>query len=98
MKSIYHYATVYEALEDLHKKGFTYDFNLHEEDIKQNPHKYEIVHIYRYEGDTDPGDEATVFGIKSNSGQKGVFVAGLSAFTENSAASVLLELHIKGRA
>lgn len=98
MKSMYHYATVSEALDDLNEKGFTYDFNLHEEDIKRNPHKYEIVHIYRYEGDTDPGDEATVFGIKCSSGKKGVFVAGLSAFTENSAAMVLHELHIKGRA
>jgi len=97
MKPMYHYATVSEALDDLNEQGFTYDFNIHEEDIKKNPHKYEIVHIYRYEGDTDPGDEATVFGIKSDSGKKGVFVAGLSAFTENSAAMVLHELHIKGR-
>jgi hypothetical protein len=26
--------------------------------ILQNPQKYEIKHIYRYEGNTDPGDEA----------------------------------------
>jgi hypothetical protein len=98
MTRMYHYATVSEALDDLNEKGFTFDFNLHEEDIKKNPHKYEIVHIYRYEGDTDPGDEATVFGIKCSTGKKGVFVAGLSAFTENSAAMVLHELSIKGRA
>jgi hypothetical protein len=30
------------------------------------------VHIYRYEGDSNPDDEAIVFGIKSKSG--GVFV------------------------
>jgi hypothetical protein len=98
MTRMYHYSTVSEALDDLNEKGFTFDFNLHEEDIKKNPHKYEIVHIYRYEGDTDPGDEATVFGIKCSTGKKGVFVAGLSAFTENSAAMVLHELSIKGRA
>ena len=38
-----------------------------------------------------------VFGIKSSTGEKGVFVAGLSAFTDNSAAMVLNELSIKGR-
>jgi hypothetical protein len=31
--------------------------------ILQNPQKYEIKHIYRYEGNTDPGDEAVVYGI-----------------------------------
>ena len=97
MTRMYHYSTVSEALDELNEKGFTFDFNLHEDDIKENPYRFEIVHIYRYEGDTDPGDEATVYGIKSSSGKKGVFVAGLSAFEENSAAMVLHQLSIKGR-
>lgn len=95
MKRIYHYATVAEALDDLNENGFTYDFNLHEEDIKKNPHKYEIIHVYRYEGNTDPGDEAIVYGIKSSSGKKGVFVAGFSANSENEAAEVLNKMSIK---
>jgi hypothetical protein len=40
--------------------------------ILQNPQKYEIKHIYRYEGNTDPGDEAVVYGIQSKSGKKGL--------------------------
>lgn len=51
--------------------------------------------MYRYEGQTDPWDEATVFGIKSSSGEKGVFLAGLTAFADKSAAMVLNELSIK---
>jgi hypothetical protein len=39
----YHYATVSKALEEL--KGFTYDFNLHEDDIVKNPNHYQIVHL-----------------------------------------------------
>jgi hypothetical protein len=27
------------------EKGFTYDFNLHEDDIVKNPDHYQIVHI-----------------------------------------------------
>jgi hypothetical protein len=38
--------------------------------ILQNPQKYEIKHIYRYEGNTDPGDEAVVYGIQSKSGKR----------------------------
>jgi hypothetical protein len=41
----------------------------------ENPNKYEIKHIYRYEGDTDPGNEAVVYGTES-SGKKGAFVTG----------------------
>jgi len=94
MKPIYHYSTVSEALEDLNKNGFVNDFNLQDENIRKNPHQYEIVHIYRYEGNTDPGDEAVVYGIKSSSGEKGVFVAGFSANSENEAANVLAKLCI----
>ena len=97
MKKMYHYATVSEALDELNENGFTVDFNLHEDDIKKNPQKYEIEHIYRYEGDTDPGDEAVVYGIKCSTGEKGVFVAGFSANSESEAARVLNELTIKDR-
>ena len=97
MSQMYHYATVSEALNELNENGFTIDFNLHEEDIKKNPHQYQIEHVYRYEGNTDPGDEAVVYGIKSSSGQKGVFVAGFSANSDNDAARVLNELSTKGR-
>jgi DNA-binding transcriptional regulator YhcF (GntR family) len=47
MEKKYHYATVSKALEELKEKGFTYDFNLHEDDIVKNPDHYQIVHIYR---------------------------------------------------
>jgi hypothetical protein len=94
-KRMYHYATVSKALEELKEKGFTIDFNIQENRIINSPDDFEIVHIYRYEGESDPGD-ATVYGIKSSTGEKGVFVAGLAAFTDKSAAMVLNELSIKG--
>lgn len=96
-RQMYHYATVTKALEELKEKGFTTDFNLDEKRIIDNPDDFEIVHIYRYEGESDPGDEATVYGIKSNSGEKGVFVAGDLSLGEKSATKVLNDLTIKGR-
>lgn len=95
---MYHYATVSKALDELNEKGFTYDFNLHEEDIAKKPQKYEIKHIYRYEGDTDPGDEAVVYGIQSISGKKGVFVVGFAANSVTEAAQTLIEISINNRA
>ncbi|WP_418262959.1 hypothetical protein [Flavobacterium faecale] len=97
MTKMYHYTSVAKALDQLNEKGFTYDFNLHEDDIVKNPSKYEIVHIYRYEGDTNPDDEAVVYGIKSTSGKKGVYVAGFAANSINEAHETLIKLSIKGR-
>lgn len=96
-KRMYHYATVSKALEELNEKGFTVDFNIQENRIIDNPDDFEIVHVYRYEGETDPADEATVFGITSKTGEKGVFVAGLAAFADKSAAMVLNDLSTRGK-
>jgi len=96
-RQMYHYATVSKALKELTEKGYTVDYNLQEDKIINGPEDFTIEEMYRYEGETDPGDEATVFGIKSSTGEKGTFVSGLNAFTENSASQVLNELFIKGR-
>jgi hypothetical protein len=96
MENRYHYASVSKALEELKILGFTVDYNLQENAIMDYPDSYQIVHIYRYEGDSNPDDEAVVYGIESNAGEKGVFVAGFSANSENEAAKVLRELSIKG--
>jgi hypothetical protein len=96
-KQMYHYATVTRALEELKQKGFTTDFNLQEDRIINTPEEFAIEEVYRYEGETDPGDEATVYGIRSNKGEKGFFLIGFSAYAENDAAMVLNELFIKGR-
>jgi len=95
-RQMYHYATVTKALQDLNEKGYTTDFNLEEDRIKTHCDDFEIEHIYRYEGESDPGDEATVYGIKAKNGQKGVFV--VSPGSESDAAKVLLDMSIKGRA
>ena len=97
MSNMYHYASVSKALDDLNEMGFTFDFNINDQDIVKNPSHYEIQHIYRYEGDSNPDDEATVYGIKCISGKKGVFVAGYAANSDNGAARVLIDLSIKGR-
>ena len=97
MIRMYHYATVSKALDQLNEKGFTFDFNLNSDMIKKNPEKFEIVHVYRYEGNSDPGDEAVVYGIKSTTGKKGVYVSGFSADSDQETEKFLSDLSIKGR-
>ncbi|MBC5842817.1 MAG: hypothetical protein K2Y30_17120 [Flavobacteriaceae bacterium] len=95
MSQIYHYATVSKALDELNEKGFTFDFNLHEEEILKNPENFEIKYIYRYEGNSNPDDESIVYGIQSKSGKKGVFVAGFSANSVTEATQILINITIK---
>lgn len=97
MDTIYHYASVSKALDELNENGFNYDFNQHEDEIIKTPSNYEIKHIYRYEGESNPDDEAIVFGIQSKSGKKGVYVAGFAANSINEAAQALLDISIKAR-
>jgi hypothetical protein len=96
----YHYATVSEAINELRKLGFTTDFNLEENCIvchsdKFEPDHFEITQIYRYEGDTDPADEATVYGIESNTGLKGILVTGYGANSESMSEAMLRKLSIR---
>lgn len=98
MKKMYHYATVEKALEELKDKGFSVDFNVEEKQILASPNSFGIVEIYRYEGMSDPDDEATVYGIENfTTGERGVFVAGNLSFAENDVAKILLKLEIDDR-
>ncbi len=93
-----HYGTVTEALEAFRQQGFVIDFNLKENFISSNSgnfeaDEFEIVDIYRYEGETDPADEATVYAIASNSGIKGVLVTGYGVASDTVSAAILKKLH-----
>jgi hypothetical protein len=75
------YETVSEALAGLKKRGFDLDFNLQENclichDEKFDVNDFEIVETYRFEGDSDPSDEAIVYAIESKNGKKGVLLNG----------------------
>lgn len=76
-----HYATVSQALSQLRDRGYTIDFNLKENLLMDKSKdsirdEFQIVDVFRYEGDTDPADQATVYAIESKSGLKGVLVTG----------------------
>jgi hypothetical protein len=96
MEKHYHYETVTEAIEQLRALGYTFDFNLEENCIvcdaeKFKADEFDIVEVYRYEGDSDPADEATVYGIQSKSGIKGVLVTGYGTSLDNSTTTEILK-------
>ena len=100
MEENYHYATVSDALAQLKQQGFTIDFNLAENSLacehgKFGADEFEVVGVYRYEGNSDPADEATVYAIQSTSGLKGVLVTGYGASSEDISPEILQKLTSK---
>jgi len=77
------YDTVSEAINDLKERGYTLDFNLQKDKLvcdilplTLQPDEFEITESYRFEGDSNPDDEAIVYAIESKHGHKGVLVNG----------------------
>jgi hypothetical protein len=97
------YDTVSEALNGLKNRGYNLDFNLQENCLICNGAAYtindfEIVEIHRFEGNTDPADEAVVYAIESNTGVKGVLVSGYGVSAEGMSAELARKLSVDRQA
>jgi hypothetical protein len=96
---MYTYDTVTAAIKGLKERGFTKDFNLAEncivcQDQKLHPEEFEIVEVYRFEGNSDPADEAIVYAIQSNKGDKGVLSGGYGISADETTTEMAKKLHI----
>ena len=90
MVAHYAYRSVSEALAELRKKGYTADFSITSNSVgldgKNYPPENFVIHeIYRYEGPTDPADEAVIYGVEMTGGLKGVLIDSYGAYSEENA-------------
>ncbi|WP_437917780.1 hypothetical protein [Sphingobacterium sp. LRF_L2] len=98
MGTTHNYETTDVALAKLHLLGYVIDFNVEFDEIANDADHYQIDHLYRYEGDSNPDDESTVYGISNlKNGKKGVFVAGNLSIIEGKKRDIILNLEIKYR-
>ena len=100
MKQKFHYATITEAVSELKNQGYTCDFILANNQLTADGKSYpatdfEITDLYRYEGISDPGDEATVYALASDNGTKGTLVTGYGASFDEASDETLRQLHYK---
>lgn len=96
---MYSYDTVTAAVNGLRERGFELDFNLEEnclvcQDKQYQAHEFEIVEFHRFEGNTDPADEAIVYAIQSDAGTKGILVSGYGIAAEGMSAAIAQKLAI----
>jgi hypothetical protein len=94
------YETVSEAINGLKQRGYTLDFNLQENCIvchsdKFNPDEFEITEVHRFEGNTDPSDQAVVYAIESVTGLKGVLVNGYGVSAESMSAEMVRKMRVE---
>ena len=95
--------TLSEVLNKLKKEGYTVDFNLgdnclecHGNALKINPEDFVVDRHYRFEGYTDPGDQAVVYAISSDKfGVKGVLVDGYGVYSDGIAGPLAKKLNEK---
>lgn len=78
------YGTLSETINGLKKEGYTIDFNINREFVVCNkpnmtlfPDEFEIDKVYRFEGESNPDDQAILYAISSPKfNVKGVLVNG----------------------
>ena len=92
------YDTLSEAMNELKKEGYTEDFNIQHDALICKDGTLKLFHddfvidkFYRFEGDSNPDDEAILYAISSPKNHvKGVLVNGYGISAEPM-ASVLVE-------
>lgn len=84
------YDTLVDALDDLRKRGYDADLELQQNclycsnlDLRLNEEEFNIDEVYRFEGDSNPDDNAVIYALTSPTGVKGTIVDGYGASSEN---------------
>jgi hypothetical protein len=95
--------TVTEVINKLRDDGYVEDFNLQQNSLHCTSElcstlfhdEFVIDKVYRFEGDSDPADEATVYAISSPKyGIKGIMVNGAGIYTDELSDEMLVSLKI----
>jgi hypothetical protein len=97
------FETVTEAIAALRKKGYTEDFNLKENCIECREGKFklfhdqfQIDHVYRFEGMTDPDDETVLYAISSpQHNVKGTLVNAYGIYSDPVADEMVRKLSVQ---
>ena len=96
------YDTLSEAIAELRKEGYTEDFNLEHDclicsdgTLKIFKDDFVVDKFYRFEGDSDPADEAILYAISSHkNNMKGILVNGYGISAEPIASEMVEKLKI----
>jgi hypothetical protein len=97
-----YYETLTEAIDALRKEGYTEDFNLKENCLQCREGRFKIFHdefhidkFYRFEGMTDPADQAILYAISSPAHSlKGLLVSAYGIYADSITNEMTEKLNI----
>jgi hypothetical protein len=79
--------------------GFKEDFqvtptglNTFDKSKKYNPDQVKIVNFYRFEGESDPGDNSILYVIETDDGEKGTLVDGYGASADANVSKFIVQV------
>ncbi|MBL8017558.1 MAG: phosphoribosylpyrophosphate synthetase [Ignavibacteria bacterium] len=90
--------TISEITECLREEGYIHDFSIKEdaihcedcgETVYYKPDELIIEKTERYEGESDPSDNAIVYAITAHDGNKGVLIDSYGTYSDPKLAKVI---------
>lgn len=97
------FGTLWQTIEGLKEEGYTMDFNIsqeclacHKTNTVLSPDEFEIDAVYRFEGESNPDDEAVVYAISSLKHKvKGTLVNAYGLYADDVSDALVKKLHQK---
>lgn len=81
------------------QEGYTEDFQVTEKGLSTfnkdktfTPAQVRIVNFYRFEGESDPGDNTVLYVIETDDGVKGTLVDGYGAYADEQVSKFIVEV------
>lgn len=95
------YTTLSEAINDLTKKGYTYNFNIQhdciwcaENNMQLQPEEFEIDEVYRFQEMSDVDNESILYAISSKQNNvKGLLVNAYSIYADTASTKLIEKLN-----
>ena len=96
------YITLSEAISDLAKKGYTFNFNVKndciecaENDLQLQPDEFEIDEVHRFQEMSDVDNESILYAISSTqNNMKGLLVNAYSIYAETASTELVAKLSL----
>ena len=94
------YKTLSEAINDLAKRGYTFNFNLKsdcieciENRIQLQPEEFEIDEVHRFQEMSDVDNESILYAISSDQNRvKGILVNAYGMYADTASAKLIAKL------
>ncbi len=84
------------CLDSLAQSGFETQFKATDKGLLSlatkkifQPDEVKVIHFYRFEGESDPSDNSIVYGIETNSGERGTLVDAYGPYNDSKVSNFM---------